>query len=100
MGAARTHVHARLGQRLDWEPAGSALQETDVAGRIAGLQNLAGQGHSGRNSRRVFVNIERTVEMRDPQTLQLQLGVDGELRAKIGVEQTSVDFSEALERGG
>src|SRR6476619_1871499 len=28
-GRRRTHVHARLGQRLDWEPASSALQEID-----------------------------------------------------------------------
>src|SRR5215470_14599469 len=43
--------------------------------------------HSGGDSSRIFVNVERVVEVRDPEAFQIKFGINDEVLGKIRFEQ-------------
>ena len=57
-----------------------------------------GEGDRGRQSGGILVDVERAVEVGDPQALQFELVVDDEPGSEIGIEQSPVETADVLER--
>src|SRR5262245_43663020 len=68
----RSHIYPCIRQCLDRKLAAPAAEKVQVARGIAALQDLAGQGHGGRNSGGILVHIKCAVKMRYSQTFEFQ----------------------------
>ena len=61
----------------------------------AAAEHAVGQGDRGRHAGGVLVDVERPVEVRDPQAFQVQLVVEREVGAEVELQQLAVDLLEA-----
>ena len=83
-GGGRGHVDAGEFQGVDGIFFAAGLEEGEIAGWVAGLEDLAGEGDGGAHAGGVLVDVERAVEMRDAQALEVELRVEGEVGPEIG----------------
>src|SRR5207249_4346878 len=76
------------------------LEEAEVLVQFllpAGGDALA-EGDRGAEARRVFVDVEGAIKMRDAQTLQLQVLVELKIRPEVEVEELSILAADGVDR--
>ncbi len=75
----------------------AGLEETEVVAWVAGFEDLAGEGDGGAHAGGILIDVERAVEMRDAQALEVELRIEGEVRTEVGDEEFAVDLGQGVE---
>ena len=70
-GLRGCHIHARSAKQIEWVFRATAVQEAQVRiqFRLSTVGDSLGQRDRGRKPGRVLVDVERTVEVRDAESL-------------------------------
>ena len=90
----RRHVDPSLSERLNGELPAAASQEVQIPRGVTGFEHLPGKRYCRGNSGRILVNIKGAIKVRNPESFELQFGIDGKVGSKIGIQQFAVDFLE------
>src|SRR5213596_2008358 len=86
------HVHTCSSQRFQRKFRAARAQKIQISldrSWRAGEYPLR-KRHGSRNPSRVFIDIERMIEMRDAQAFKINLGINDEVFGKIGFEELVV----------